>query len=83
MTSAAAAAPKAASPISGDGLPLSRFHIAALAFQRARQLQNGARPRVEAAGHKVPRVALLEVMADTISWNVDQPVRVPSAGSPT
>ena len=72
MTSAAAVATKAAlsSPASGDGLPLSRFHIAALAFQRARQLQNGARPRVEAAGHKVPRVAVLEVMADTISWNM-------------
>lgn len=69
MTSAVAKG--APSPISGDGLPLSRFHIAALAFQRARQLQNGARPRVEAAGHKVPRVALLEVMADTISWDLN------------
>lgn len=50
---------------------MSRFHIAALAFQRARQLHNGARPRVEdAAGHKSTRVALLEVMANTISWSV-------------
>lgn len=50
---------------------LSRFHIAALVFQRARQLQNGARPRVDAAGHRPTRIALLEVLADTISWTAD------------
>jgi DNA-directed RNA polymerase subunit K/omega len=49
--------------------PLSRFHIAALAFQRSRQLKQGARPRVAAEGHKVVTVALLEVLADTISWS--------------
>ncbi len=52
-----------------DGALLSRFHIAALAFQRARQLRAGARPRVDAVGHKVITLALLEVLADTISWS--------------
>jgi DNA-directed RNA polymerase subunit K/omega len=49
---------------------LSRFHIAALAFQRAQQLKQGARPRVEGHGHKVVTVALLEVLANTISWSM-------------
>jgi DNA-directed RNA polymerase subunit K/omega len=56
----------------GNGLGLSPFHIAALAFQRARQLKNGARPRVDAAGHRPTRLALLEVLADTISWSVEE-----------
>jgi DNA-directed RNA polymerase subunit K/omega len=41
-----------------------------VAFQRARQLQAGARPRVESASHSPTRLALLEVLADTISWTV-------------
>lgn len=52
-----------------EALP-SRFHLAALTFQRARQLQNGARPRLDGAGHKVARIALLEVMAGMVSWDV-------------
>ena len=50
---------------------LSRFHIAALVFQRARQIQAGARPRVDGAGHRTTRIALLEVLADTVSWTAD------------
>jgi DNA-directed RNA polymerase subunit K/omega len=38
-------------------------------FQRAKQLQNGARPRVDAGNHKPTRVALMEVLADTVSWS--------------
>jgi DNA-directed RNA polymerase subunit K/omega len=55
----------------GNGLPLSPFHVAALAFQRARQLQAGARPRVESASRSPTRLAVLEVQADTISWTVE------------
>ena len=60
---------------SGNHLPAdsplhSRFHVAAIAFLRAKQLQAGARPRVEARGRKVVTLALLEVVADTISWHV-------------
>jgi DNA-directed RNA polymerase subunit K/omega len=47
---------------------LTGFHLVAVVFQRAKQLQNGARPRVEAGRHKATRVALLEVLADTVSW---------------
>lgn len=47
-----------------------RFHLTTLTFHRARQLQGGARPRVPAAGHKLPRVALLEVIAGAVSWDV-------------
>jgi len=53
--------------IASDG-PLSGFHLACVVFQRAKQLQNGARPMVDAADHKPTRVALLEVLADTVSW---------------
>jgi len=53
-----------------NGLPMSPFHVAALAFQRARQLQAGARPRVESASRSPARLAVLEVLADAISWTV-------------
>lgn len=54
----------------GNGVELSPFHIAALTFQRARQLKNGARPRVESASHRPTRLALLEVLSDRVSWTV-------------
>jgi DNA-directed RNA polymerase subunit K/omega len=53
-----------------NGQALSPFHVAAVAFQRARQLQAGARPRVESTSRSPTRLALLEVLADTISWTV-------------
>lgn len=69
------ATPRAAAPappdvLAPDGMALSRFHIVALAVQRAKQLHDGARPRVPVGGHKFCRVALLEVMAHTVSWSV-------------
>jgi DNA-directed RNA polymerase subunit K/omega len=48
---------------------LTGFHLVSVVFQRAKQLQNGARPRVDAGDHKPTRVALLEVLADTVSWS--------------
>jgi DNA-directed RNA polymerase subunit K/omega len=54
-----------------NGLPLSPFHVAALAFQRARQLQAGARPRVESGSRSPARLAVLEVLADAVSWTVE------------
>jgi DNA-directed RNA polymerase omega subunit len=66
-------------PVSvAEALNLSRFHLVSLAFQRAKQIQAGARPRVDAAGHKPTRVALLEVIADTISWTVEEKVERPA-----
>ncbi len=71
MTSPAAELTAPGIPGSTSSGPLvNRFHIAAVAFQRAKQLQNGARPRVDAAGHRPTRLAVLEVLADTISWTV-------------
>ena len=72
MAAAAAGNRASADPARAtDALSLSRFHLVALAFQRAKQLQAGARPRVDAADHKPTRLALLEVTADTISWTVE------------
>jgi DNA-directed RNA polymerase omega subunit len=80
---AAAAATTLGDPVSiAEALKLSRFHLVSLAFQRAKQIQAGARPRVEAAGHKPTRVALLEVMADTISWTVADKAEPPAASRP-
>lgn len=53
----------------GDELE-SKFHLVTLTAQRAKQLQNGARPRVDGGDHRHLRVAMLEVMAGLISWSV-------------
>lgn len=42
------------------------FYVATLIFQRAKQLRDGARPRVDARGHTPTRVALLEVLAGLV-----------------
>ena len=57
----------------------NRFHLLALAFQRVGQLHAGARPRVPVEHHKLTRLALLEVMADTISWSLatEEPAQAP------
>jgi DNA-directed RNA polymerase subunit K/omega len=61
-----------------DSPSLGNFHVASLVFQRARQLKNGARPRVDdAAGHVPTRVALMEVRAETVSWTVEDKVEGP------
>ena len=57
----------ASSPRNG---PLTPFHVASVAFQRARQLKNGARPRVDSDSRSPTRLALLEVLADTVPWTV-------------
>ena len=60
-------------PVDGAGDERqNKFHVVVLAFQRVRQLQNGARPRVDASGHKFLWVAMREVMAGMISWSVTQ-----------
>ena len=64
-----AAVPVAVTGGDGSGLQ-SRFHVAALVFQRVRQLKNGALPRVDPAGHKPLHLALLEVLANTVPWTI-------------
>jgi DNA-directed RNA polymerase subunit K/omega len=46
----------------------NRFLLSALAFQRSRQLREGAIARVARNGHKPTYIAVLEVLANTISW---------------
>ena len=50
----------------------NKFRLVTLAFQRAKQLQNGARPRVEPGDHKSQRIAMLEVLAGAISWSLTE-----------
>jgi DNA-directed RNA polymerase omega subunit len=53
----------------------NRFQLAAVAFLRAKQLQAGARPRVPWDGHKPVTLALREILADTVSWSVEDKAR--------
>jgi DNA-directed RNA polymerase subunit K/omega len=50
---------------------LNRFLVANIAFRRVHQLQFGARPRVDHGTHKHTRIALMETLADTISWTAE------------
>jgi DNA-directed RNA polymerase subunit K/omega len=47
----------------------NRFLLTAIAFQRSKQLQQGAKARVERADHKATYLAVLEVLANTVSWS--------------
>lgn len=47
----------------------NRFLLSAIAFQRSKQIQGGAVARVARNGHKPTYIAVLEVLANTISWS--------------
>ncbi len=64
--------PWAAPANASNGVQLSAFHIVALTFLRARELQAGARPRVESVSQRPTRVALFEVLSDAVSWSVSE-----------
>jgi DNA-directed RNA polymerase omega subunit len=49
----------------------SKFRFITVAAQRAKQLQNGAKPRVETRSRKSTRVAMEEVLAGSVSWEHD------------
>jgi len=54
----------------------NRFLLSSISFLRSKQLQGGAVARVERGRHKPTFIAILEVLADRISWsNGDQPPR--------
>jgi len=59
----------------------SKFRFITVAAQRAKQLQNGAKPRVEVKSRKATRVAIDEVLAGLVSWEVRDkpPAPVPEA----
>ncbi len=48
----------------------SKFRFITVAAQRAKQLQNGAKPRVEVRSRKPTRIAIEEVLANAVSWEV-------------
>ena len=49
----------------------NRFLLSAIAFLRSKQLAAGAAARIARDGHKPTYVAVLEVLANTISWRRD------------
>ncbi len=53
----------------------SKFRFITVAAQRAKQIQNGAKPRVESKTRKPTRVAIAEVMANAISWEMREEVK--------
>jgi DNA-directed RNA polymerase subunit omega len=57
----------------------SKFRFITVAAQRAKQLQNGAKPRVEMKSRKPTRVAMQEVLANAVSWEVKPPNTPPPA----
>ena len=48
----------------------SKFRFITVAAQRAKQLQSGAKPRVETRSRKSTRIAVEETIAGTVSWEV-------------
>jgi len=48
----------------------SKFRFITVAAQRAKQLQNGAKPRIDVKSRKPTRIAMHEVLAGTVSWEI-------------
>ena len=48
----------------------SKFRFITVAAQRAKQLQGGAKPRVDTRSRKPTRIAVEETLANTVSWEV-------------
>jgi DNA-directed RNA polymerase subunit omega len=60
----------------------SKFRFIAVAAQRAKQLQIGAKPRVETRSRKTTRVAMQEVLAGTVSWELKEEAKPAAASAP-
>ncbi len=60
----------------------SKFRFITVAAQRAKQLQGGAKPRVETRSRKPTRIAVEETLAGTISWEVRQELEASEDGEP-
>lgn len=52
----------------------SKFRFITVAAQRAKQLQSGAKPRVDTRSRKSTRIAVEETIAGTVSWEVREEV---------
>ena len=57
----------------------SKFRFITVAAQRAKQIQNGAKPRVEARSRKATRVAMQEVLAGAVSWEMKEEAKAAAA----
>ncbi len=56
----------------------SKFRFITVSAQRAKQLQNGAKPRVESRSRKSTRIAMEEVLAEAVSWELREDVKPPA-----
>ena len=56
----------------------SKFRFITVSAQRAKQLQNGAKPRVESRSRKSTRIAMEEVLAEAVSWELRDDVKAPA-----
>jgi DNA-directed RNA polymerase subunit omega len=54
----------------------SKFRLITVAAQRAKQLQSGAKPRVESRSRKPTRIAMEEVLAGAVSWELREDGKV-------
>jgi len=50
----------------------SKFRFITVAAQRAKQIQNGAKPRMEVTNRKPTRIAVEEVLANAVSWEIPE-----------
>ena len=60
----------------------SKFRLITVAAQRSKQIQNGAKARVETRSRKATRVAIQEVLAGAISWEVLEAAKKPASAEP-
>ena len=60
----------------------SKFRFITVASQRAKQLQNGSKPRVATPSRKSTRVAIEEALAGAISWEIRDDVKTASSPAP-
>ena len=61
----------------------SKFRFITVAAQRAKQLQAGAKPRVDTRSRKSTRIAVEETLAETVSWEVLDKLPGSEGGEPT
>jgi len=59
----------------------SKFRLILVAAKRARQLQSGARPLIQAPSKKATKVAQLELAAGLVPFEVQQPLVDDDGGS--
>lgn len=55
----------------------SKFRFITVSAQRAKQIQGGAKPRVEARSRKSTRIAMEEVLAGAVSWELRDDAKPP------